>query len=50
MNIDTNQAEAAATKWNFLPFKPGLVVVIVSASSLLLSTESKNWAIILKLF
>jgi UDP-N-acetyl-D-galactosamine dehydrogenase len=26
MNIDTNQVlEAAATKWNFLPFKPGLV-------------------------
>lgn len=26
MNIDTNEVlEAAATKWNFLPFKPGLV-------------------------
>ena len=26
MNIDTHQVlEAAATKWNFLPFKPGLV-------------------------
>jgi UDP-N-acetyl-D-galactosamine dehydrogenase len=26
MNIDTNDViEAAATKWNFLPFKPGLV-------------------------
>lgn len=26
MNIDTNHVlEAAATKWNFLPFKPGLV-------------------------
>jgi UDP-N-acetyl-D-galactosamine dehydrogenase len=25
MNIDTNQVLAAATKWNFLPFKPGLV-------------------------
>ncbi len=26
MNIDTNQVlEAAGTKWNFLPFKPGLV-------------------------
>jgi UDP-N-acetyl-D-galactosamine dehydrogenase len=25
LNIDTNQVEAAATKWNFLPFKPGLV-------------------------
>jgi UDP-N-acetyl-D-galactosamine dehydrogenase len=26
MNIDTNQVlAAAATKWNFLPFKPGLV-------------------------
>ena len=26
LNIDTNDVlEAAATKWNFLPFKPGLV-------------------------
>jgi UDP-N-acetyl-D-galactosamine dehydrogenase len=25
MNIDTNQVLEAATKWNFLPFKPGLV-------------------------
>ena len=26
MNINTNEVlEAASTKWNFLPFKPGLV-------------------------
>ena len=26
MNLDTNEIlEAAGTKWNFLPFRPGLV-------------------------
>jgi UDP-N-acetyl-D-galactosamine dehydrogenase len=25
MNIDTHAVLAAAAKWNFLPFKPGLV-------------------------
>jgi UDP-N-acetyl-D-mannosaminuronate dehydrogenase len=50
MNIDTNQVlEAAATKWNFLPFKPGLVG---GQESILIiwHRKRKNWVIILKLF
>ena len=32
MGIDTQAVlEAAGTKWNFLPFRPGLVGAIVSA-------------------
>ena len=30
LNINTSEVlDAAATKWNFLPFKPGLLVDIV---------------------
>jgi hypothetical protein len=51
MNIDTNQVlEAAATKWNFLPFKPGLVGGGHWSRSLLFGTESARIRLSLKLF
>jgi UDP-N-acetyl-D-galactosamine dehydrogenase len=44
MNIDTNQVlEAAATKWNFLPFKPGLVGGHCIESILIICRKRKNW-------
>ena len=40
MEIDTESViEAAATKWNFLPFKPGLVQAICWRRSLLLNPQ-----------
>ena len=30
LNIDTNEVlKAASTKWNFMPFKPGLVGIVL---------------------
>jgi UDP-N-acetyl-D-galactosamine dehydrogenase len=51
MNIDTHAVlAAAATKWNFLPFKPGLVGGTASVLIPLFSAKSTGIFIILKLF
>jgi UDP-N-acetyl-D-galactosamine dehydrogenase len=44
MNIDTNQVlEAAATKWNFLPFKPLVGGHCIGVDPYYLAQKRKNW-------
>jgi UDP-N-acetyl-D-galactosamine dehydrogenase len=52
MNIDTHAVLAAAgTKWNFLPFKPGLVGGhCIGVDPYYLAQEHRNLVIIPKLF
>jgi hypothetical protein len=47
MGIDTQEVlEAAGTKWNFLPFRPGLVGGIVLASTLTTSLTRPRRSVI----
>ena len=51
-NIDTESVlNAASTKWNFLPFKPGIVGGhCIGVDPYYLTYKSENWVINLKLF